>query len=164
MKISSVESPPIWYQVADNKELTNLTSKIQYTDGFENIYREDNLDIHGLELIEGKKYYVAVQAMDRAGNWSNIGYSQTIIIDTISPDLRFETETSELVTNDGKQEINWSTNEGGNLYYRLVKLDENGVPLNDPEFKVLEINNYSGSLNLNLTEYGRYECQSIRLI
>lgn len=147
------------YQVADNKELTNLTSKIQYTDGFENIYREDNLDIHGLELIEGKKYYVAVQAMDRAGNWSNIGYSQTIIIDTISPDLRFETETSELVTNDGKQEINWSTNEGGNLYYRLVKLDENGVPLNDPEFKVLEINNYSGSLNLNLTEYGRYECQ-----
>lgn len=148
------------YQVVDNNNLTgDLTGSIEYTDDFLKTFSKEDLDIENLSLIENGEYYVVIQSVDRTGNWSSIGYSQKIIVDTIIPLLEFETELDELVTNDGTKEINWSTNEGGVIYYRTVPLDENGLPLNEPEFAKKVIENYTGSFNFSVTDYGTYDFQ-----
>ncbi|WP_230868790.1 fibronectin type III domain-containing protein [Iocasia frigidifontis] len=148
------------YQVVSRQDISGgLSGEIKYTDDFLKLYQNDDLDIDGLELVEGQTYYVAIQSVDRTGNWSGIGYSQPIIVDTIKPVLKFKTELAELVSNDGYMEIEWSTNEGGTIYYRTVPLDENGLPLNEPAFSSQVVVNYNDSFDFQESTYGRYEFQ-----
>lgn len=153
------------YQVVLNKDLSgDLTSPLHNLDSVQHNYINPDLDIVGLNLIEGESYYLAIQTVDRLGHWSEIGYSQEITVDTIAPQLSFDNPADELVTNSGSIKITWQTNEGGTLFYRFVQLDSAGHPVTNPDFIVLEgISSGFGDVDFSALEYGRYQCQVYQL-
>ncbi|AZR73504.1 hypothetical protein BBF96_08965 [Anoxybacter fermentans] len=145
------------YQVVDNTDLIgNLSTPIHMLNGSINEYTNNDLDITNLNLTEGGIYYVAIQTMDAMGQWSEIGYSEPIIVDTVAPDLSFASGEKELVTNDGTMVVEWTTNENGTVYYRLVRLNDDGTPAHNPDFKSMQVTAGSYSFDFTATEFGKY--------
>lgn len=155
------------YEIVTSNTLTrDLTTSLQEVANFTNELSISDLDIANLELTEGQTYYVAVQTLDRMNQWSEIGYSQPIKVDTELPFLAFDTSESELVTNDGSLEVKWVTNEPGTLYYRLIFLNADGTHATNPDFAPIMINDafidnftgkYKGSFTFNETMVGSYK-------
>ena len=86
------------------------------------------IDINNLELKETNKYYLAFQTRNRLGIWSNTGFSQQLIVDTIPPKINFENQGEEIVTNSGKIDIPWSISEKATVYSRLALPDNTTIP------------------------------------
>lgn len=153
------------YQVVLNQDLTgDLTSPVHNLSSVQNEYNNPDLDIDGLNLIEGQTYYLAIQTVDHLGHWSEIGYSQGITVDTLAAQLTFVDQSEELVTNNGSLKVAWQTNEAGTLFYRFVQLTDDGQPVTNPDFIIIPgIVSGSGDVDFTALEYGRYQCQMYQI-
>lgn len=78
-----------------------------------------NLD--NLNLVEGETYYLAVETQNSLGNWSETGWSQPMIVDTIPP--KIITEEKEFVTNTETFAIPWEINEAGQVVVTYQRPD-----------------------------------------
>ncbi len=112
-------------------------------------------DAEELTLVENDQYYVAVQAKNTLGMWSDIGYSAIpFTVDTIAPIVHFVKEEEEIVTNGESISVKWTTDEIGQVYYMVGRsLDSNISDGLDPHDVTI-----TGEQNIDFseTEYGDY--------
>lgn len=73
-----------------------------------------------LQLEEGKIYYVGIQTRNGAGEWSQIGYSQPITVDTIAPVLNFTKGESVIVLNQPPVHIEYALSEPSSIQFTLT--------------------------------------------
>lgn len=75
--------------------------------------------LYGLDLAEAGRYHVAVQARNGAGDWSAVGYSTVVIVDTIAPSIVFEDGTGKKVVNEGPTTVAFTLSEpaGSNVTF-----------------------------------------------
>ncbi|HEX3046588.1 MAG TPA: PKD domain-containing protein [Bacillota bacterium] len=90
-----------------------ITSQILPVDGFEG-------KIMGLNLVEAGVYYLAVQAQNGTGAWSDTGYSGPITVDTIPPELRFPDEDRTIVINHPPLSVKYTLSEDATVELNLV--------------------------------------------
>ncbi|MCK4259856.1 MAG: DNRLRE domain-containing protein, partial [Halanaerobiales bacterium] len=158
---SDLDSGIVGYRydvVTSNNLSADLTTPTQKLPNFTSELNINDLDITNLSLSEGGTYYVAVQTLDWVGHWSPIGYSQPIIVDTLLPDLTFDTTETELVTNTGSLDVNWKTDEAGTLNYRLIVLNADGSHATNPEYTPITITtDCTGTFNFDVYMYGSYK-------
>ncbi|MFP4662230.1 MAG: PKD domain-containing protein, partial [Halanaerobiales bacterium] len=112
------------YQLIDTKDDLNWTGID------ENQVNEEEFEftIGDLSLQENQRYYIAVQCRNRLGVWSETGFSEQLIVDTIEPDVSLANQDIELVTNDGRIDVPWDVSETATIYYRLIRPDGSRVP------------------------------------
>lgn len=85
-------------------------------------------DITGLSLEEAGVYYVAVQAQNGAGEWSDTGYSGPITVDTIAPDFEFPEGDRTIVINHPPVKVKYTLSEDANVNFSLVDGNGNAKP------------------------------------
>lgn len=73
-----------------------------------------------LRLEEGKTYFIGVQTRNGAGEWSAIGYSQPIIVDTIPPELSFIKGDGTIVLNQPPLAIEYTLTEPAGIQFTIV--------------------------------------------
>lgn len=78
--------------------------------------------ISGMTLEEAKTYLVAIQTMNGAGEWSDIGYSDPITVDTTPPQISFPNADRVIVVNPitGEQpplNIEYKLSEAANVSF-----------------------------------------------
>lgn len=70
-------------------------------------------NLENLDLQEGETYYLAVQTQNSLGNWSAIGWSSAMLVDTIPP--RIMPEAPEFVANAETVAIPWEITEAAKV-------------------------------------------------
>ena len=86
------------------------------------------------DLADGSRYYLAFQAQNSLGAWSEITYSGEILVDLTPPVVSIVKEVEEFVTNDGLLDMTWLLSEAGHVEYKLIY--PNG---HEPEPETVEI-------------------------
>jgi PKD repeat protein len=71
-------------------------------------------------LVDGGRYYLAFQAQNSLGAWSEIAYSGEILVDFTPPVVSIFKEVEEFVTNDGFIDLTWLISEAGYVEYKLT--------------------------------------------
>jgi hypothetical protein len=75
-----------------------------------------------LSLEEAGRYLIATQMQNGAGDWSGIGYSTAVIVDTMPPQIAFESASK--VVNYAPTDIHFSVSEACSVQLSIV--DSNG--------------------------------------
>ncbi len=88
------------------KALTNQTSGVIHLTEF--------------DLVDGGRYYLAFQAQNSLGAWSEVTHSGEILVDLTSPVVSVVKEVEEFVTNDGIIDLTWLLSEAGHVEYKLT--------------------------------------------
>lgn len=78
------------------------------------------IHLTNLSLTDGQIYYVAFQAQNGIGAWSEVKYSAAILADLTPPVVSIVKNQPEFVTNDGQLSMTWRVTEASNLTYRLT--------------------------------------------
>ena len=91
--------------------------------GFIPVVSLSNHDFDSLDLMEGMSYRLAVQARNGAMEWSQPGYSNPFMVDTIAPAIDFPHPESTIVVNDGHKAIAWSVSEDAIVTLCLIQPD-----------------------------------------
>jgi hypothetical protein len=78
--------------------------------------------IAGLELTEAGVYYLAVQTQNKAGDWSETGYSGPVTADTIGPQLVF-TAGTPIVINQPPFGIEYTLSEAARVTFTQTGAD-----------------------------------------
>lgn len=97
---------------------------------------------------EGQVYYLAVQTQNGAGDWSDIGFSGPITVDTKAPVLTFEKADTTIVTNQDAIDIFYTLSEDAKVQFTL-----DGSATSIPEQSGVAGNN---CLHLQLAQRQRY--------
>jgi hypothetical protein len=71
-------------------------------------------------LEDGGRYYLAFQAQNSLGAWSEVTYSIAILVDLTPPVVSIIKEVEEFVTNDGFIDLTWLISEAGHIEYQLT--------------------------------------------
>lgn len=71
-------------------------------------------------LVDGGCYYLAFQAQNSLGAWSDVAYSNEILVDLTPPIVAVLKEGDEFVTNDGLIDLTWLLSENGFVEYMLI--------------------------------------------
>ena len=79
-----------------------------------------NGELTGLNLTEGKEYRLALSLRNAAGLWSEMAFSNPLIVDTVPPQLNFTAEGSELVLNQPPLDIEYHLSEAAEVEMVLV--------------------------------------------
>jgi len=90
------------------------------TNGFVGGLSMSSYTLDGLLLGEGGQYYVAVAAQNGAGDWSEVGYSAVITVDTIPPTISFEGGATFKVINVGPTTVGYSLSEASTVSLTIV--------------------------------------------
>jgi hypothetical protein len=77
------------------------------------------ITLQDLALGEGGEYYIAVQTQNGAGDWSAIGYSAKITVDSIAPTLSF-VEGASVVVNYGPATIHYTSSEQAMVDFTII--------------------------------------------
>lgn len=72
------------------------------------------------DLVDGGVYYLAFQAQNSLGAWSEVAYSGEILVDLTPPVVSIVKEVEEFVTNDGLLDLTWLLSEAGHIEYKLT--------------------------------------------
>jgi parallel beta-helix repeat protein len=84
--------------------------------------------ITGLQMAEAGVYYLAVESQNGAGIWSDIGYSGSITVDTIAPELRFSEGNHTIVINHPPLVVTYTLSENTKVSLSLVDGEGNAKP------------------------------------
>jgi parallel beta-helix repeat protein len=76
--------------------------------------------LDGLNLTEAGVYYLAMQTQNGAGDWSDIGYSAPVTVDTLAPVLKFTRAGSIIVTNAPPLAVEFTLSEAAQVQLNLV--------------------------------------------
>ncbi len=79
--------------------------------------------LSGLTLEEAGQYYLAMQTGNGAGDWSEVGYSQLISVDTIAPELVFTGMNETIVLNNPPLAIEYTLSEAAQVQFTLTGAD-----------------------------------------
>jgi parallel beta-helix repeat protein len=74
----------------------------------------------GFTLNDGGVYYLAIQAQNGAGEWSEIGYSEAFTVDLTNPVLTFEKAGETIVTNGPPLRIQYRLNKPAIVDFALT--------------------------------------------
>lgn len=132
------------------EEVPIIPSATSYDQSVEVIFDVDNLS-----LDEKGQYYVAVQAKNTLGLWSEVGFSSIpFTVDTIAPVVGFVKEEEEIVTNGESIIVKWTTDEVGQVYSMVGRTLDSYTPegLLPKEVITTEEQSY----DFRETEYGVY--------
>jgi hypothetical protein len=77
----------------------------------------------GLELSEAGVYYLAMQTQNGAGDWSETGYSEPVMVDTIAPQLVFSQGGSTIVINQPPVAIEYTLSEAAQVKFTQTGAD-----------------------------------------
>lgn len=78
------------------------------------------IHLTNLKLTDGQIYYIAFQAQNGIGAWSEVKYSAAILADLTPPVVSIVKDLPEFVTNDGQLSMTWRVTEASNVTYRLT--------------------------------------------
>lgn len=76
-----------------------------------------------LQLEEGSSYYLAVETRNGAGAWSETGYSEAFMVDTICPELTFVRGEETIVLNEPPIVIEYVLTEDATVKFTLLGAD-----------------------------------------
>lgn len=82
-----------------------------------------NLAIAAPGLTEAGTYYLALQVQNGTGDWSEIGYSGKITVDSIKPALVFTQAGQTLVTNQPPFNIEYTLSENADVKFTVTGAD-----------------------------------------
>ncbi|HBE79016.1 MAG TPA: hypothetical protein DDW65_14765, partial [Firmicutes bacterium] len=93
------------------------------------------VNLTGLNLEEGKTYYIAMQFENGVGDWSGVKYSNGFVVDTVAPVAKITNPATEFVTNPGQLEIPYEVTEPGIIVIQLTapngKIETESVTVQD---------------------------------
>ena len=81
--------------------------------------------LQNLNMIENGTYYVAIRTKNAAGDWSEVGYSDAVIVDLTPPELIFNTVAETVVFNDTRIVIPYTLFEAAKV--QMILSGEDGV-------------------------------------
>lgn len=96
----------------DNRDLDTAAVLTNKTSG--------SVHLTNLDLTNGETYYLAFQAQNGIGAWSEVKYSPAILADLKAPVVSIVKDLPEFVTNDGQLSMTWLVTETSNLTYQLT--------------------------------------------
>lgn len=98
--------------VKDNQDLDTPAVLTNQTSGV--------IHLTDFNITDGQTYYIAFQAQNGIGAWSEVKYSAEILADLTPPVVSVVKELPEFVTNDGLLSMTWRVSEASNITYRLT--------------------------------------------
>jgi len=125
---------------------TNFTAETAVTDFI----------LYGLNLQEAGSYHIAVQAKNGAGDWSAVGYSTAVIVDTIAPTIVFEDGTGTKTVNEGPTTVGFTLSEAAGV--NVGFLEPGGTSAQGPIFDAAK---GSGTIEFHYTAEGTYVVSAV---
>lgn len=124
-----------------------LTKDVQSLDGAATLTNQTAgvINLTGLNLEEGKTYYIAMQFENGVGDWSEVKYSNGFVVDTVAPVVKITNAAAEFVTNSGQLEIAYEVTEPGTV---AIQLNAPNGKVETATVTVQDKTNYSFSQSL----------------
>lgn len=82
----------------------------------------------GLNLTEAGVYFLAIQTQNGAGDWSDIGCSTPITVDTVVPEMKFVKAGSTVVTSQPPLEVEFTLSEDAHVQFSLITGNGISIP------------------------------------